>query len=236
MIKLGLIPLISYSIAALIGCAICFASFAVGFWVGKNHADKNKGNKGDTNGTRQLDETLGDQKTELNDQKTELNENHRNSPPQQTSMILKEVSNKTTSDKQETTSKKGQKRQKRHEERLTKVKEESKTKPFDPKSSKPEDAIYKNLAVSNKRLVPCEQPSQTPYYHYWEYEGQLFFEFNCEPSKLAKAVNNRSAIINPFCQKDSNSSEDQSKSIKTVTFGELDKDLKVISKSIISYR
>lgn len=113
---------------------------------------------------------------------------------------------------------------------------EQKRKAFSPKKSKPENISYQYLAVSDGRLVPCAI-GQTSYYHYWEYGGKFYYEFFCEPSKIAKAVNNRSVIIDPFCQKDSDSvNVDQSKSMKIVEFGELDENFNIITKSIISYR
>lgn len=113
---------------------------------------------------------------------------------------------------------------------------EKKKKAFNPLISKPENAIYFNLAVSDGKLVPCSI-GQTYYYHYWEYEGTFYYEFFCEQSKVAKAVNNRSVIIDPFCQKDSESvAVDEAKSMVIKQFGVIDQNFNVLSKSLISYK
>lgn len=107
---------------------------------------------------------------------------------------------------------------------------------FDPFVSKPENVTYTDLAVVDGKLVPWSM-GKTSYYHYWEYEGRYFFEFFCEQTKAAKAINNRSAIIDPFCQKDSSSvAVDKANSMIIDKFGELDSELNVISKSIIIYQ
>ena len=107
---------------------------------------------------------------------------------------------------------------------------------FNLRLSKPGNISYTNLGVSDGKLVPCSI-GQTFYYHYWEYEGRYFYEFFCEPSEIEIAVNNRSAIIDPFCQKDSDSVDaDEFKELIIKEFGELDSKLNIISKSIISYQ
>lgn len=107
---------------------------------------------------------------------------------------------------------------------------------FDPCILKPENVKYTDLSVVDGKLVPWSL-GKTSYYHYWEYDGRYFFEFSCEKSKVAKAINNRSAVIDPFCQKDSSSvAVDAANDIITDKFGELDSELNVISKSTIIYQ
>lgn len=143
-------------------------------------------------------------------------------------------------------SKKEIQRQQRKEERARKSREEfdrkaaleeqRKKQSFNPRKTKPEKIVYTNLAVSDGRLVICAV-GQTYYYHSWEYEGRCFFEFFCEQSKAAKAFNNHSVILDPFCQKDSYSiSVDEAKAMEIIEFGELDKELNIISKSIIRFK
>ena len=143
-------------------------------------------------------------------------------------------------------SKKELQRQQRKEERARKNQEEAdrqaalaelrRKQLFNPRTTKPENVVYTNLAISDGHLVLCTV-GQTYYYHTWEYEGRYFFEFFCEQSKVAKAVNNRSVILDPFCQKDSNSVPvDEAKSMENIEFGEVDKEFNIISKSIIRFK
>lgn len=160
--------------------------------------------------------------------------------------VEKSVQEKVSEPKEKTPSHKEIRNQQRKEEKARKRQEEidrkaalaeaKRKQSFNPRISKPENVTYINLGVSDGKLVPCSV-GQTSYYRYWEYEGRFFYEFFCEPSKVAKAVNNRSVIIDPFCQKDSDSvAVDESKSMTINEFGELDGNLNIISKSIISYQ
>lgn len=156
---------------------------------------------------------------------------------------MKSVKSETPERKQ---SKKELHRQERKEERTRKKQEEIDRKTalaeqrrkqlFNPKTTKPENVVYNNLAVSDGHLVPCTV-GQNYYYHSWEYEGRYFFEFFCEQSKAAKAINNRSVILDPFCQKDSKSVPvDEAKLMEIIEFGEVDKELNIISKSIVRFK
>lgn len=127
--------------------------------------------------------------------------------------------------------------QKRQEEFKRKIEEEElrRKKNFDPLKSKPEAVTYKALAVLDGKLTPCEI-GQTQYYRCWEYEGRIFFEFYCDKSKAAKAVNNRSAILEPFCVKNPNSVPvDSAKSMIIEQFGEIDSNYNIISKLHIKF-
>ena len=143
-------------------------------------------------------------------------------------------------------SKKELQRQQKKEEHARKRQEEAahqtaleelrRKQSFNPRTTKPENVVYTNLAVSDGHLVPCTV-GQTYYYHTWEYEGRYFFEFFCEQSKAAKAINNRSVILDPFCQKDSKSVPvDEAKLMDIIEFGEVDKELNIISNSIIRFK
>lgn len=133
---------------------------------------------------------------------------------------------------------KEERKRKRQEEvdRQTTLEELRRKQSFNPRTTKPENVVYTNMAVSDGHLVPCTI-GQNYYYHSWEYEGRYFFEFFCEQSKAAKAINNRSVILDPFCQKDSKSVPvDEAKSMENIEFGEVDKELNVISKLIIRFK
>ena len=120
----------------------------------------------------------------------------------------------------------------RREEELA---EEKRRKSFNPKVSRPENAIFSYLAVYDGHLVSCAV-GQTAYYRFWEYDGKRYFEFYCEPSKAPKAFNNRSVIIDPFCQKDNDSVPvDEAKAFTTLEFGEIDANLNIISKSLVRF-
>lgn len=144
---------------------------------------------------------------------------------------------------QKTLSKKEQRKIERKEERARKQEEIPQKREaevearrsFNPKTTKPSDVTYKELAVSEGRLVTCSI-GQTPYYRSWEYEGRFFYEFFFGKTKAAKAVNNHSVIIDPFCQKASASvSIEEAKRMTIIEFGEIDSNNSVISKSIILF-
>lgn len=106
---------------------------------------------------------------------------------------------------------------------------------FNSSLSKSEEPCYTNLSIDSGSFVESTI-GKTPYYRYWQNEGKLFFEFFCEESLLSKAINNHSVIIDPFCQKSNESiSHAEAKSILTIKPGELDSNLKIVSKSIIKY-
>lgn len=113
--------------------------------------------------------------------------------------------------------------------------EEERHKNFNPKVSRPEIVTYCDLAVSDGHLVSCAV-GQTTYFRSWEYDGKYYFEFYCEPSKVLKAFNNRSVIIDPFCQKDNDSVPvDEAKTLTTIEFGEIDANFNIIRKSTVRF-
>lgn len=146
-------------------------------------------------------------------------------------------SKETHQSKEKKLSKKEQKLLKKEEKarRERELAEERRRKSFNPKTSIPKDATFSDLAVSDGHLVPCSL-GQTAYYRFWEYEGNRYFEFYCDPSKAPKAFNNRSVIIDPFCQKTNDSVPvDEAKTFTTEEYGEIDADFNIISKSIVRF-
>ena len=78
--------------------------------------------------------------------------------------------------------------------------------------------------------------NQQSYYRKWEFKGKYYYEFFCDSTKIGKAINNKSVIVEPFCEKDpASTSYDNAKSIETVHFGEIGADNAIIKKAIIKY-
>lgn len=103
----------------------------------------------------------------------------------------------------------------------------------DHESMRPEIADYIYLTVMDSKLVVAS-PSQVSYYRAWEIEGDIFFEFYSD--RTAKAINNRSVIIEPFCDKDPESvPADKATSIETSLCGFLNKDYSINTKTTIKY-
>lgn len=130
-------------------------------------------------------------------------------------------------------------RAKRRQEEVARkvaLEEQERKQSFNPRMTKPENVVYTNMAVSEGHLVP-HTVGQTYYYHSWEYDGRYFFEFYCDQSKMTKAINNRSVLLEPFCQKEANSaSVDEAKSVEIIEYGEIDKEFNIISKSVIRFK
>lgn len=101
--------------------------------------------------------------------------------------------------------------------------------------TKPEDASYIYMNVSNRKLIVSDVSSS--YYRAWKHKDVLYYEFYCEESKMAKAINNRSVLIDPFCMKDVSSAEaDEAKSIVTLNPGRLElESYEIIDKTTIKY-
>ena len=96
-----------------------------------------------------------------------------------------------------------------------------------------EDVEYIALTVMDGNLV-IASTSQVSYYRAWEIDGDIFYEFYSD--KTAKAINNRSVIIEPFCDKDPASiPADQASNIDTTLYGFLNKDYSVKTKTIIKF-
>jgi hypothetical protein len=101
------------------------------------------------------------------------------------------------------------------------------------KDVRPEDVEYIALTVTDGNLT-IASTSQVSYYRAWEVGDDIFYEFFSD--KTAKAINNRSVIIEPFCEKDSASiPADKASHIETTLYGFLNKDYSVKTKTIIKF-
>lgn len=69
---------------------------------------------------------------------------------------------------------------------------------------RPTDDSYLFLKVSDGKLVLSDTIS---YYRAWLFNNVLYYEFYCDKSKIAKVINNRSSLLEPFCEKDSTSED-----------------------------
>lgn len=128
-------------------------------------------------------------------------------------------------------SKREQRREERKKQREQQAAKE-RIRNFNPKTTKPENAVYTDLTVSEGELAPWSV-GWPQYYRSWEYEGRFFFEFSSEQAE-AKAINNHSVIIDPFCQKSTDSvSFEEANQVVTKEYGEIDSNYTVVSKSII---
>ncbi len=100
-------------------------------------------------------------------------------------------------------------------------------------SVRPEDVEYIALTVTDGNLT-IASTSQVSYYRAWEIDGDIFYEFYSD--KTAKAINNRSVIIEPFCEKDPASiPADKASRIETTLFGFLNQDYSVKTRTIIKF-
>ena len=128
-------------------------------------------------------------------------------------------------------SKKERKREKRKKQREQQAAKE-RIRNFNPKTTQPENAVYTDLTVSEGGLAPWSV-GWPQYYRSWEYEGRFFFEFSSEQAE-AKAINNHSVIIDPFCQKSVDSvSFEEANQVVTKEYGEIDNNYTLISKATI---
>lgn len=117
----------------------------------------------------------------------------------------------------------------------TAKKEESRVVVKVVEQNPPRDAVYTLLKISDEHLVEA-MVNQQSYYRKWEFKGKYYYEFFCDSTKIGKAINNKSVIVEPFCEKDTAStSYDNAKSIETVHFGEIGADNAIIKKAIIKY-
>lgn len=123
---------------------------------------------------------------------------------------------------------KGKKEEKKVEEKKVVKKEES-------LNIKPEGTVFTNLGVSEGKLVIISG-NQPSYYREWEFQGQKYYEFYCDDSRLKKAINNRSAVIDLYCEKHPDSiNPDDAIRVETIEYGLLDNDYNIKQKAIIKY-
>lgn len=101
------------------------------------------------------------------------------------------------------------------------------------KTIQSQDVEFVALTVTDGQLS-IALPSQVAYYRAWTSNGKIFYEFYSE--KTAKAINNRNAIIEPFCEKDPTSVQvDKASAIETCQFGTLNSDYTLNTKTIIKF-
>ncbi len=100
---------------------------------------------------------------------------------------------------------------------------------------KPDDVSYIFLKAVDRKLV--ESDASSSYYRAWEYGNVLYYEFHCDRTRIQKAINNRSVLVEPFSVKDGSSIEvDESTDILTTKPGRLDPEsYEIIEKAIIKY-
>lgn len=99
----------------------------------------------------------------------------------------------------------------------------------------PSDVSYSYLRVFNGKLMDAV-PNKASYYRKWTFKGVVYYEFFCDATLVEKAINNKSALVEPYCDKHSSSIPyDSARSIKTVEFGILNSDNSIIKKTIIKY-
>ena len=139
--------------------------------------------------------------------------------------------NNQKKDRTQSSSRKKDKEKKNKEKKaeMTEMLQEKK-----PGFVRPENVEYTSLTVMDGKLVVASS-SQVSYYRAWEIEGDIFFEFYSD--RTAKAINNRSVIIEPFCDKDPESvPADKATSIETSLCGFLNKDYSINTKTTIKYK
>lgn len=103
-------------------------------------------------------------------------------------------------------------------------------------SNRPLNAEYKYMKVSEGKFEISDN-NQTSYYRCWEYNGKVYYEFYCEESKMAKAINNGSVLIEPFCLKTRDSiNPDTATKVISISPGVLDfVNNRIIEKTTIKY-
>jgi hypothetical protein len=105
----------------------------------------------------------------------------------------------------------------------------------EPRKTTSNDVKYISLTISDGKLVEASF-GQTAYYRSWQQKGKYFFEFNCERQRMKKAINNRTAILDPCCNKESSSVlPDEANYIESIRPGELDSDFNIIKKATIKF-
>ena len=91
------------------------------------------------------------------------------------------------------------------------------------------------LTVLEGPLVEAA-PEHAVYYKAWKNKGNIYFEF-VNNDRTKKAINNRTSIIDPFCDKvESSKSPDNSEMVSTITPGLLNDDYSVLEKAKIEYK
>ena len=103
----------------------------------------------------------------------------------------------------------------------------------DKNNAKPRNPDYKFLTVTNGKLT-VTSVDKGYYYRAWSENGNCYFEFFS--NKPSKAINNRSVIIEPFCDKASSSvAADQASSVESCRPGTLNSDYTLNTKTTIRF-
>lgn len=103
----------------------------------------------------------------------------------------------------------------------------------DKTNAKPQNPEYKFLTVTNGKLT-VTSVDKGYYYRAWSENGNCYFEFFS--NKPSKAINNRSVIIEPFCDKASSSvAADQASSVESCRPGTLNSDYTLNTKTTIRF-
>jgi TolA-binding protein len=94
---------------------------------------------------------------------------------------------------------------------------------------------YIYLTVLDGPLVEAG-PEYAVYYRAWKEHGKLMFEF-VNSDRTKRAINNRTSIIDPFCEKiESSNSPDESEKVISLKPGILNEDFSVNTKVKIEYK
>lgn len=94
---------------------------------------------------------------------------------------------------------------------------------------------YIYLTVLDGPLVEAG-PEYAVYYRAWKEHGKLMFEF-VNSDRTKRAINNRTSIIDPFCEKiESSNSPDESEKVISLKPGILNEDYSVNTKVKIEYK
>lgn len=97
------------------------------------------------------------------------------------------------------------------------------------------DSEYKYLRVVDGGKLMLSPTKDNTYYRAWMAEGVLYYEFSS--LKVGKAINNRTSIIEPFCDIYEGSIEpDKAVCVETKTIGILNSDFSINKKTLIIYK
>lgn len=101
-------------------------------------------------------------------------------------------------------------------------------------TKQPETREYVWLKVVDGGKLSIAQSADVAIYRAWICNGIYSFEFCC--AKTGKAINNRTSVIDPFCEVQPNGIDpDLAKSVNIMKPGSLSVDFQVITKVIIQY-
>ncbi len=91
------------------------------------------------------------------------------------------------------------------------------------------------LKVIDGGKLTIVQSPETAIYRAWDSNGVFAFEFSC--LRTGKAINNRTSVIDPFCEVNELSVDpDMAKDVFVIQCGKLNKDFSLINKVLIQYK